>query len=1022
MRASFFLSSILSRNSKAQTEGIVAMAIVRERDVKRFSPLPIEVLVKACPLRIKTVYAIQAIEQDSKSSFFNRVVPGAVQVSGTFFGKTAIPVFGDTIDEIRSSLEGYGLKKDSIPSSCGGSWDYQTYFLQNDLTQTIDIEQSTTTTTTSHSDNTDVSEKESAASLLQLSGFGTGTVPPSINEALEKEALLQVEDALGVIPEPDKVEYMEAKAINPAIVELESNPALFLRVENYNPWAAARRLVAYWKERKATFGDGAFEPLTFDSLSADAKELIDARFFEILPNDSEGRPVVCANSGRQQGRGTKIMSNQDRLKAIFYMARVVAENPQAQQDSVVSVHTMFGSEKKEDSLLKAIYLFGHIFPVRWTNAHFVCLKPEGDANSKHFFSAIFNIVTEFAAQINGPKLWIHVADSNADMLTRLETYGFQKDALPDSIGGSLDDQHFQTGWNERRTVECQIVSQLQTNKNRRERSIERVDEQVTKRARKDAAPSNTVLYEYDDSDVLVENPSIRQQGLLEMEAAINLLPDKEKSVLLEARREIPDIVEHETPCIRFLRVERYNAWAAAKRMALYWKERKNVFGERAFLPLNQTGEGALSREDVAFLNSGFFALLGVDDQGRSVICHDSSRRTKHCREPRLRLLFYFWTMLSENEVSQVKGYQTIVVMGEPTLDSTVSAAERLVAEAMPTRVDTVHVCNVPSISRKKPFMDTMVSHLFQLIGNLKKRSHVHVADSKEELAKRLLSYDIPIEIIPKCLGGKWGYEEFSKWQEARLRYEWDLPSSKDNEHPNIPEYHAKSQSDMSENEKTERKRRMNVLHSRRRRERVRVEMEVYAEQVAEIQDENAKLRKKNTWLEDLLYSAKREVAKVEGEEQNKARREIQEHGSNARPSQLSDAAGSGNNAVQLLLNSAHANDQRINFDRFIASPSHFSFEAATGMAEPSSFSLSLENRQTLANTLALQHAHQQRLSALAQHVSLGQPHLTYEAHRRLSTTNPANHVQEHDDQQRGFLTNLINGGWFRPQGGPPPPS
>jgi hypothetical protein len=41
----------------------------------------------------------------------------------------------------------------------------------------------------------------------------------------------------------------------------------------------------------------------------------------------------------------------------------------------------------------------------------------------------------------------------------------------------------------------------------------------------------------------------------------------------------------------------------------------------------------------------------------------------------------------------------------------------------------------------------------------------------------------------------------------------------------------KSVSEMTEEEKSERKRRMNVLHSRRRRERERVEMEVFSEEL-----------------------------------------------------------------------------------------------------------------------------------------------------------------------------------------------
>ena len=58
-----------------------------------------------------------------------------------------------------------------------------------------------------------------------------------------------------MIPRESKVDYLEAERLAPALIKEESDPIKFLRVEDYNPWKSARRLVLYWEYRKALFGN-----------------------------------------------------------------------------------------------------------------------------------------------------------------------------------------------------------------------------------------------------------------------------------------------------------------------------------------------------------------------------------------------------------------------------------------------------------------------------------------------------------------------------------------------------------------------------------------------------------------------------------------------------------------------------------------------------------------------------------------------------------------------------------------------
>ena len=55
----------------------------------------------------------------------------------------------------------------------------------------------------------------------------------------------------------------------------------------------------------------------------------------------------------------------------------------------------------------------------------------------------------------------------------------------------------------------------------------------------------------------------------------------------------PDIVATESPIKIFLETEKYDPHKAAIRLCTYWKTRRNLFGDRWVLPMNQTGRGAL---------------------------------------------------------------------------------------------------------------------------------------------------------------------------------------------------------------------------------------------------------------------------------------------------------------------------------------------------------------------------------------------------------------------------------------------
>jgi hypothetical protein len=72
-----------------------------------------------------------------------------------------------------------------------------------------------------------------------------------------------------------------------------------------------------------------------------------------------------------------------------------------------------------------------------------------------------------------------------------------------------------------------------------------------------------------------------------------LIPQKEKLGYLQAIRRAPLLVEEESPPELFIRHERNHSMKAVRRFLTYWEERVKIYEDRAFLPIVQTGEGAL---------------------------------------------------------------------------------------------------------------------------------------------------------------------------------------------------------------------------------------------------------------------------------------------------------------------------------------------------------------------------------------------------------------------------------------------
>jgi hypothetical protein len=67
--------------------------------------------------------------------------------------------------------------------------------------------------------------------------------------------------AIHLLPEDIKANYLTAKRQVPELVASETAPLRFLVREEFDPWAAARRLCCYWTFRKQSFADRWLRPM-----------------------------------------------------------------------------------------------------------------------------------------------------------------------------------------------------------------------------------------------------------------------------------------------------------------------------------------------------------------------------------------------------------------------------------------------------------------------------------------------------------------------------------------------------------------------------------------------------------------------------------------------------------------------------------------------------------------------------------------------------------------------------------------
>lgn len=271
--------------------------------------------------------------------------------------------------------------------------------------------------------------------------------------------------------------------------------------------------------------------------------------------------------------------------------------------------------------------------------------------------------------------------------------------------------------------------------------------------------------------------------------ALKLIPYSEREAYTEALQRAPLLVATESDPMSSLRCEDFNAFKAAFRVMSYWKKRKSLFGSRAFLPMDQTGEGALTVQDIEMLNSGSLAFLHNDSSGRVVLCANRHRIASAMTAPegRLRCVFYMLSVASEPLVSQTEGIVMVRIITTPSFRLNVQAFMKI-TEALPPRIACFALFCVPENPEARRIMrTTVVPALTEAMHeNHRDKLVIYLDDSPEDLVKKLQRAGFVKQGLPLCVGGTWEYDSYTDWQRDRVAQEWKGNHGKP--HPSAKQY------------------------------------------------------------------------------------------------------------------------------------------------------------------------------------------------------------------------------------------
>lgn len=356
-----------------------------------------------------------------------------------------------------------------------------------------------------------------------------------------------------------------------------------------------------------------------------------------------------------------------------------------------------------------------------------------------------------------------------------------------------------------------------------------------------------------------------------------------------ALERVPYVVNTESRISEFLRKEGGDPMRAAKRIALYWKVRKQWFGEDRWLrPMNQTGTGCLNREDISLLRTGFLAFVSVgfleetlgiqvDPKHKHlvVILIDRSRlhgpvNTEDMNESIARIIIYSMTVFESTRYIIMQVAHRNCIGDVWNFDPEKSALLDAVTRGDRQGAFVVRAYETPE---KRQYVDRFArDSLENLSRTLQDMSISYVAEESSKATREaLVAQGVPRVALPRCLGGRYDYKFYDDWIRSRLSIEDCMGAAHPVSNselanftqslipplfqPNSPHDHTLFEQRPGERPE-EFNRRRNLEYSRRFQQRRRQKEADLLDQRSWLRIHNEELEKDNERLENTLAAAK----------------------------------------------------------------------------------------------------------------------------------------------------------------------
>eukprot|EP00977_Amphora_coffeiformis_P007679 scaffold1690_cov182-Amphora_coffeaeformis.AAC.36 len=266
-------------------------------------------------------------------------------------------------------------------------------------------------------------------------------------------------------------------------------------------------------------------------------------------------------------------------------------------------------------------------------------------------------------------------------------------------------------------------------------------------------------------------------SILLIPLALNMLEADVKKEYLEALEAVPALVATESAKAKFLRVEQNNPWKAARRLAMYWKFRKEIGGEDRWLrPMTATGNGVLGTKEVELLRRGIYHYSHTPGYG-PVLVVDGSRNKGATIETCDMVVFYLASILDDVAI-QTEGVSIVYAVTSDDTESRISNRLGMyVAFGLPVRIRRFLVVQNYEPGREALCEYLAVRRKLQVDMNMGGGGGANGCElvtsdqSRSDLLSAANRAGIPWSALPKACGGRFGQDVLCDWLRQRMSVE-----------------------------------------------------------------------------------------------------------------------------------------------------------------------------------------------------------------------------------------------------------